>query len=172
MPEPTGSKPGPFGRILRKRAGPGQIVTMSALRKQEMEAGFALMRARQRAELREQLWSRLRSYWPIGVGLFLGALAPVLQVAATSIGHWCMVLVFPFVVLASRPEIQAGGPITHALPAVMLFAQFPLEGLLAWFILRSHVKFSSVVMQVFLFHFLGIFELLLLSGRLHRPPGR
>ncbi len=145
---------------------------VDALRQREVEAGLAILRARRRAEQQKQFLSWLPSYWPIAVGLFLGAISPLLKVVATALGHWCMVLVFPFVLLAARPEIQVGGPITSALPTVMLYAQFPLEGWLARFILRHRTKLSSVVMQVCLFHFLGIAELLLLSTWLHRQLGR
>jgi len=173
MPQRSGSKPGWAGRYLRKRRGPDEATTtVDALHQQEVEAGLALLRARRRAERQDQLLSQLPGYWPVAVGFFLGAISPGLKVLATALGHWCMVLVFPFVLLAARPEVQVGGPITSTLPAVMLFAQFPIEGWLARFILRHRVKFSSVVMQVLLFHFLGIAELLLLSAWLHRHLGR
>ncbi len=166
----TESKPGFFSRIFGKRASPDPIASLEALHEQEREASLAVLRTRQGAEL----WEQFVSYWPIGVGLLLGAAAPLLRAGATMLGQWCMVLVFPFVLLAARPEIQTGGAITHALPAVMLYAQFPIEGWLARFILKRRVKFSSVTMQVLLFHFLGIAELFLLrsDGWLHRLLGR
>ena len=172
MPRRPGSKPGFVGRFSRKRRGRGAVTPIDALRKKELETGLAVLRARRRAEQEGKFFSRLPGYWPIAAGLFLGAISPVLKVIATACGHWCMVLVFPFVLLAARPEIQVGGPITRALPTVMLYAQFPIEGWLARFILKRRIKFSSVVIQVLLFHFLGITELLLLSGGWHGLLGR
>ncbi len=171
MTEPTKSRPGLFGRVSRQRRGPHPITALNAINKREREASLAVLNERQKAERRVQFLLRLHGYWPIATGLMLGALSPLLAASAASFGHWCVVLVFPFVELASRPEIQVGGPFTSALPVVMLFAQFPLEGWPAWFILERRTQFSSVVMQVLLFHFLGIAELLLLSGRLTRVAG-
>lgn len=164
MSQRSESKPGFFRRFSRKRYN--AVIAFSALRRQELEAGLALLRVRRRAERRDRFWAALPNYWPIALGLFLGAISPGLRVVATFWGHWCMVMVFPFVLLAARPEIQVGGPITSALPAVMLYAQFPIEGWLARFILKRRTKFSSVVVQVLLFHFLGIAELLMLGGGL------
>ncbi len=162
MPHPSESKPGLFSRSSRKNYDPA--AAMNAPRIQELRASLAVLRARRWAERRERFLSLLPTYWPIALGLLLGAIAPGLRAAAAAAGPWCMVLVFPFVLLAARPEIQAGGPITHALPAIMLYAQFPIEGWLARFILKRRTRISSVVVQVLLFHFLGIFELVLLSS--------
>lgn len=56
------------------------------------------------------------------------------------------------------------GPITNILPTLMLYAQFPVEGLLARIILRKPVLPISVALQVLLFHFLGVVEVWLLNG--------
>jgi hypothetical protein len=178
MPRSPGSKPGFAERFSRARLTREAVAAIKSLRRQEaressdLEAGLVAMRARQRAERQKEFLARLPGYWPIAVGLFLGAISPVLKVMATALGHWCMVLVFPFVLLAARPEIQVGAPITSTFPAAMLFLQFPIEGWLARFILRHRTRFSSVVMQVLLFHFLGIAELLLLSSWPYRLLGR
>ncbi len=162
MPQLSESKPALFKRFLGKRHDPA--AAWEAQQKRERDASLAVLRARQNAEHQRRLWSWLVGCWPTGVGVLLGAASPGLKAGAAALGHWCVVLVFPFVLLAARPEIQVGGPITSALPAIMVYAQFPIEGWLARFILKRRTKVSSVVVQVFLFHFLGICELLMLSG--------
>jgi len=133
------------------------------LRQKEVQAGLALLEERREAERRQRMRDRITKLWPLWLGLLLGVLGPAIHLSLESVGAWSVILVYPFVVLAGRPELQAG-PITHALPAIMLYAQFPIEGLLACIILKHHVRPWGVVGQVFLFHFLGLLELVMLSG--------
>jgi hypothetical protein len=58
------------------------------------------------------------------------------------------------------------------LPAAMLYAQFPLEGLLARIALRNHVTASGVMGRLLLFHLLAATELWLLSGALEQILAR
>jgi hypothetical protein len=132
-------------------------------RLEEAAAGLALLEERRRTERDERQLKRLLNMWPVGVGLLLAAFAPVLRAVTDSYGPWFTALVFPFVVLAERPELQVG-PITHFLPGFMLYAQFPIEGLLARIILRRPVLPISVTVQIMLFHFLGIVEVWMLNG--------
>ncbi len=149
-------------RIWRRK----QVQTVQdweVLRQREVEEGLAMLEARREAERRQRAHERITKLWPLWLGLLLGTLGPAIRLGLKSFGAWCVVLVYPFVVLAGRPELQAG-PITHALPTVMLYAQFPIEGLLACIILKHHVRPWGVAGQVFLFHFLGLLELVMLSG--------
>jgi len=149
----------PLSRRERKRA----IASWEAARRREREAGLAVLRARRKTEELERLRKKLIELWPLWVGMGAGLLGPAIAYVAQAIGSWCMTLVFPFVVLAERPEIQVG-PVTHLLPQLMLYIQFPIEGWLAYFVLRHHVKPLSVIWQVMLFHFLGLAELWMLTG--------
>jgi hypothetical protein len=139
------------------------------LRRQEAAAGLALLEERRRNERFEKRLKNFLSMWPVGVGLFLSIISPLLRQSAESWGPWGATLLFPFVVLAERPELQVG-PITHYLPTVMLYLQFPIEGLLARIILRRPVLPISVTIQVLLFHFLGIVEVWMLNGPGQPPP--
>ena len=91
-----------------------------------------------------------------------------MQAMLAASAPWAMNIVFPFVVLAGRPELHLSGALAHYLPLVMLYAQFPLDGLIARKVLKRKIKISGVAMQVCLYHFLGATEILLLSGAL-RP---
>lgn len=157
----------PLSRRERTRA----IAAWEAQRKRELEESMAVLHARREAERREQLRRRIVALWPLGLGVLLGLLGPEIEFVAETLGPWCMTLVYPFVELALRPEIQVG-PITHMLPTVMLYTQFPIEGLLALIVLKRRVRPMSVIWQVSLFHFLGLAELWMLSGSLKGFLGR
>lgn len=150
--------------LLRRRARP--LADWEIAQAQERAASLAILRKRQRDERRLQNLRNLFAFWPVAVGLSLGCMAPLLQNLASDLGSWGMTLIFPFVVLAKRPEVQRM-PMTHLLPAIMLYGQFPLEGWLARIVLRREVRALPVAGHVLLFHFLGIAELLLLSGVLY-----
>lgn len=161
MPKRSEPARGFFGLFGRKPADPCAVFDQA--RQQELAESMAILRQHRKAERMRDRAERLTALWPLGVGLLLAMLAPQLQALAAAAGPWGTTLVFPFVVLAARPEIQVG-PITHLLPAIMLCAQFPIEGLLARIVLRRHVRPLGVAAQVLLFHFLGIAELFMLSG--------
>lgn len=114
---------------------------------------------------RERARSGLR-LWPIGVGLLLAVFAPALCGFLSRSHPWGLWLVFPFALLARRPELQLSNQIASFLPPFILYAQFPLEGLAALLVLRRHVTLSGVTGQIFYFHFLAALQLVMLSGML------
>lgn len=149
----------PPTRRSRARA----IAFLQAQRQRELEENLAVLQARREGERSNLLLERLIALWPLWLGIVLGVFSPTLEVLAKAAGPWCMALVYPFVMLAKRPEIQVG-PITHYLPTIMLYAQFPIEGLLARVVIKRRIRPMGVAWHVFVFHFLGIAELLMLSG--------
>ena len=167
MTEDLSSPPKRFLGIFRRKE---EILPepWEQARQEEAAAALELLEERRRWERDEQRLHNLLRMWPVGVGLLLSAFAPVIKQAAESYNPWLVMLIFPFVVLADRPELQVG-PITHFLPIIMLYAQFPIEGLLARIILRRPVLPISVAVQVLLFHFLGIVEVWMLNGS-GQPP--
>lgn len=140
----------------------------AAVREMEMRANLAELHVLQRIERRSRMVVELVDCWPIAVGLLLGAIAPTLYALITGFAPWAMNVVFPFVVLAGRPELHLGGVFAHYLPLVVLYAQFPMEGLLAKRILKRQIRFSGVALQVGFYHFLGAMQLLLISGTIQR----
>jgi len=123
-------------------------------------------------ELRAERFAReLRlwlSLWPVAAGLLLGAFAPGLHASIAVHAPWAVTGVFPFLILAGRPEVQMLGRFGRAAPVFMLYAQFPLEGLFAWIILKRRTTLVGVGGQVSLLHFLGAVHLWLLGGGLIR----
>lgn len=148
--------------LLRRRQTPA-YTSFEEARRHEIAENMAILHAHRWRERQEKFVRHMIALWPVGAGLLVSAFAPLLKAGAEGIGPWAVTLLFPFVVLAERPEIQVG-PITHWLPTIMLYAQFPIEGLLARIILRRRVRPLAVTGQVMLFHFLGIVELWMLSG--------
>jgi hypothetical protein len=120
-----------------------------------------------RAERRAQSLRQLFSFWPLAVGLILGACAPGLWALINDRAPWALTAVFPFVALAGRPEI-AVGRIAQAFPMLMLYAQFPLEGLFVRMILKRGVTVPCVFGEVSGFHILALLQLWLLSGALQQ----
>jgi hypothetical protein len=165
------ASPSVLQRLLAFFRGKEQarIQPWDAARQHEAAVGLALLAERRRNERFERRMKFFLSMWPLGIGIGLAIISPILLDTVQDWGPWGATLVFPFVVLANRPELQAG-PITHLLPSIMLYAQFPIEGLLARLILRRPVLPFSVTIQVMLFHFLGIIEVWMLSGSGPPPP--
>jgi hypothetical protein len=121
-----------------------------------------------RAWLRlQRMKLRLRQavdYWPLALGLLLGPLAPHLRMVLMQRHPWSMWVVFPFVLLAGRPELNMGGHLASALPSFILYAQFPVEGLIVQWALRRRVTVHGVAGRLIYLHYLGAVQLLMISG--------
>lgn len=102
--------------------------------------------------------------WPIAAGLLLGMVAPQLHALVVRFEPWGMWIVFPFAVLARRPELHAGGQTGRNLPMLILYVQFPIEGLIARMVLRNRVTVPRVAGQVFYLHYLACLQLLMIGG--------
>ena len=101
--------------------------------------------------------------WPVAVGLVLAFLAPQLRDMLTPYDPWGMRLVFPFVVLAGRPELGISNELAMNLPQLILFIQFPIEGLLTMYNLSKRLSLGKAITQLCFLHFLGFFVLWLLA---------
>jgi hypothetical protein len=89
---------------------------------------------------------------PVAVGVALGILAPQLRGLVAAHEPWGMRAVFPFVLVAGLHEIGLSDELARTLPQLMLFLQFPLEGLLTRFTLRRGVKARAAVGQLIFLH--------------------
>ena len=161
--------------LMRSRTKPGldtgaqgnrsdALAAIDALYAQEMKANIAALRERRRTggtKSRCRVWSSI-GRWP-----WVLCSAFSLRKCATCWPRWGngrMWLIFPFVVIAQRPEIYMGDQMAVILPMVMLYIQFPLEGLLAKIALKGNVTISGVAGQVLFYHLLGVTELWLVNG--------
>ena len=66
------------------------------------------------------------------------------------------------------PELHLTGFPAHYLPLITLYAQFPLDGLIAKIVLKRRITVSGVATQVFLYHFLAAVQILLITGTIRQ----
>lgn len=130
----------------------------------EIEEERRRFRAWLRLELLKLRLRRTLDLWPLALGVALGVAAPHLRTLLMHSHAWGMWVVFPLVLLAARPEVQAAGPVVAGLPMLMLYLQFPLEGLIVQAALRRRVTVPGVAGQVFYFHYLAAMQLVMVSG--------
>jgi hypothetical protein len=107
---------------------------------------------------------RMLDLWPMALGLALGMAAPHLQVLLMRSHPWAMWVVFPFVLLAARPEVQTASRLAGGLPMLMVYAQFPVEAFIVQLALRRRVTVRGVAGHVFYMHYLCAVQLLMISG--------
>lgn len=90
------------------------------------------------------------SWWPVLIGVAAGIWAPALHHQLEDLAPWAVRLVFPFMELLGREEIGLSDELRKNLPQIMLFMQFPLEGLLTRLTLRQARMGRAVGQLVFL----------------------
>ena len=104
------------------------------------------------------------SWWPVAVGVTLACLAPWLRAQLAAYEPWGMRAVFPFVLFAGRRELGLSDELTRTLPQLMLYLQFPLEGLLTKLTLSRRVPLSKALGQLVFLHGVCVLILWLVSG--------
>jgi hypothetical protein len=100
--------------------------------------------------------------WPLLAGLALALIAPKLLNILDELNPWIERAVFPYVLLAQRPEFGLNWELSGHLPRAILLAQFPLEGLLTMLNLRRRFPMWIAVGQLIVIHLVGTFVLFLL----------
>lgn len=116
-----------------------------------------------KAEAKKKTRLNLVSFWPVAVGLFLAGFAPEWQAMATQAGPWILRFAFPFSLLAMRHDLGLDAQMSVMLPQFALFAQLPLDGVLAMLTLARGKSLKAVAVQLFLVHAVCAFVLWLLS---------
>jgi hypothetical protein len=104
------------------------------------------------------------AWWPVAVGVALGCLSPLLSSLLVPYEPWGMRLVFPFVLLPGLRETGLSDELRRNLPQVMLFLQFPLEGLLTKITLSRGVKLPGAVGQLVFLHLVSVLVLWMVVG--------
>lgn len=131
-----------------------------AIARQELQASLARHRALKQQQNRKEQWEYLVGYWPVALGIALACISPLLKTIVEPFKEWGMGIVFPFVALASRSELH----MSTTVPEFMLFAQFPLEGLLARIAFKGPTTFKAGTLRMAYCHGMAAVLLLLLSG--------
>jgi hypothetical protein len=121
-------------------------------------------------QMRRERQARSRRYWatfwPVALGVLLGAYGPLLHDIAASYAPWAATLLFPFSAAAAQRELHLSLTIAQTLSQVMLYAQFPLDGLLARMVLKHRPTVLSVCGQVAGLHTLAVLYIVLVTGSL------
>ena len=103
------------------------------------------------------------SWWPVAAGVVLGCLSPQLNSLLALYEPWGPRIVFPFVQFVGLHEIGMSAELTRTLPQLMLYLQFPLEGLLTKNSLSRGYKISSALGQLVFLHAVCVMVLWLVS---------
>lgn len=148
------------------------LEAIDALYNMEMQANLMYLRQQRRRDRLSKSMSEWATYWPMALGILVSCFTPQLREFVEQFRPWGLWISFPMVALASRPEVYLGSKMAALLPTALMYAQFPLEGLLAKIALKGNVTPYGVVMQVLYFHALCLMELWLVSGGLLHLMGR
>jgi hypothetical protein len=162
VPMRFGTKSGPEN--TSQSSGSDAVAAIDALYSLEMKANFLALRQQRRAERVQRSMAQWSAYWPVAVGIMVSFFAPQMRAFVEPYRPWGLWVSFPMVALAARPEVYMGSKMAALFPTLMLYLQFPLEGLLAKFALRGNVTAYGVIVQVLYFHVLCVLELWLVNG--------
>lgn len=144
---------------LRDAIPPGEDRTRSA------SSGKVLHPFDREEEAGERWRSRHRfstAIWPFVIGVILSIFALKLWVILSDLNPWALRLVFPFVQLVERPEFGLRWELGGFLPQIVLFLQFPAEGLWVTLKLRLRGRMSFAFAPLIFLHLVGAFVLFLL----------
>jgi hypothetical protein len=90
---------------------------------------------------------------PIAAGIAIAAVAPQIHALAALWDPWGLRVIFPFVQLTGLHEMGMSDELTRTVPQLMLYLQFPLEGLLVAANLRRGMRLSAAVGPIPALHF-------------------
>jgi hypothetical protein len=82
----------------------------------------------------------------------MGVVAPELRYGANMLVHWGGRLIFPFALLAERPEWGYSDSVAKILSMIALYLQFPVEGALAMLNLRQNIQIRKTAGRLALVH--------------------
>jgi len=151
-------------RSIKKQAKPVRSIRTSEFA-QELKALKPVKQQQESKARSEKIKSKfgLTSMWPIAVGLFLTGFAPEWEAMANQVGVWAMRFAFPYALLATHREIGIDAQMATVLPQMALYAQLPLDGVLATVMLARNKSLKATVVQLLLVHAVCAFVLWLIT---------
>lgn len=133
--------------------------------RQLLASHMAAMKTKLQIERRKRSLKNMAAFWPVPLGVLMGFYAPMLHDLAAEWAPWVAALIFSLSAMTGQDASRGTGQaISHAL----LYAQFPLDGLLAYVLLRRRFSLLSVCGQVACLHVIAMLCLGLASGSLGR----
>ena len=138
----------------------------AAAETEQEQVSLLLKSFHQRLRYEQQLRSlrSLASLWPVALGVLLGFYAPLLRDLAASSSPSALTLLFPFSAMVGERGLDLTRDTAQALAQFLLYAQFPLEGLLVRIVLRHRLDPFKVFGQVTCLHVVAVVYLALVSG--------
>ena len=137
---------------------------------QQVSLLIAAFHRSQRVERRYQSLLSLVSLWPVALGVLLGFYAPMLRDFVANSAPWALNLLFPFSALVGERGLNLSWDTAQALAQFLLYAQFPLEGLLVRMALKHRQDLRVDMFKVFghvtCLHVFAVLYLVLVSGSL------
>jgi hypothetical protein len=111
-----------------------------------------------------------RSLIQLAIGILLAFLAPQILTLAIHWNPWGVRLVFPFVQLLALHDMGLSNELRRTLPQLMLFLQFPLEGLVVIGNLRRGKRFVQAAAPVVILHFMCVLVIWIVALGSQKPP--
>ena len=113
----------------------------------------------------------MASLWPVALGVLLGFYAPLLRDLIANSAPWALTLLFPFSALAGERGLNLSRDTAQSLSQFLLYAQFPLEGLMVRIVLKHRLSVFRVFSQVTCLHVFTLLYLGLATGSLNQILG-
>ena len=130
MPRRFGSQP-EDGPEPANTGSSDALTAIDALYNLEMQANLLALRHQRRKERVQRSLAQWAEYWPMALGMLISVFAPQMREFVEAYRPWGLWVSFPMVAITMRPELHMSSAVATMLPTVMLYLQFPLEGLLA-----------------------------------------
>jgi hypothetical protein len=138
------------------------------IERQQVSRLIAAFHRRMRVERQKRSLLSLSSFWPVALGVLLGVYAPFLSDLAAGHGPWVSTILFPFSALMGERGLNLSRDTAQSLAQFLLYAQFPLEGLLVRVALKRRTDPFRVLGQVTCLHIFALLYLGLASGALNQ----
>jgi len=144
---------------------PTSLDKAAELSKRLLAAHMVAMKKQMDSERRKRFLRHMAAFWPVPLGLLMSFYAPLLHDLATESAPWAAALLFSLSALTGQDASHGTG---QAISQALVYAQFPLDGLLAYMLLKRRFSLLSVFGQVTCLHVLAMLCLGLASGSLSR----
>ncbi len=139
--------------------------------REQMLRVIAAFHKRLRFERQMRSMRSMASLWPVALGVLLGFYAPLLRDLIANSAPWALTLLFPFSTLAGERGLNLSRDTAQSLGQFLLYAQFPLEGLMVRLVLKHRLSAFRVFGQVTCLHVFTLLYLGLATGSLNQILG-
>ena len=139
--------------------------------REQMMRLIAAFHQRLRFERQMRSLRSMASLWPVALGMLLGFYAPLLRDLIANSAPWALTLLFPFSALAGERGLNLSRDAAQSLSQFLLFAQFPLEGLMVRIVLNHRLSVFRVFSQVTCLHVFTLLYLGLATGSFNQILG-